>query len=148
MDIAAVGAGYVVSPMIANYVFNNFVAGTSLGTSKWTYLGVEALTVGATAYAVRRFVNVRAGNLMLLGGGAKVLLDLINFTMPNLLPAAAMPTGLTGMGFYETMPQRRALSGVGEQPFLGRYLTRGRPIPQSGRMITGTPDRLDPGARF
>jgi hypothetical protein len=145
MDIAAVGAGYVVSPLLANYVWNNWVAGTSLGTSKWAYLGVEAISVAVPAMVVRRFVNVRAGNLMLLGGAAKVALDLINTLAPTLLPAVATPTGL---GFYETMGPRRALSGVGEQPFLGRYLTRGRPIPQSGRMISSVPDRLDPGARF
>jgi hypothetical protein len=145
VDIAAVAGGFIGAPMLANYVWNNFVAGTSIGTSKWAYLGVEAASVAATGYAVRRFVNVRAGNLLLLGGAAKVAIDLINMLAPTLIPTTAAPTGL---GFYETMGQRRALSGVGEQPFLGRYLTKGRPMAQSGRMISAVPDRLDPGARF
>lgn len=152
MDIASVGAGLVVSPMLANYVYNNFVAGTSLGGSKYTYLAVEALSVAALGFGVKRFVNPRAGNLVLLGGAARVLIDAIQVLAPTLLPATAMPTGLSGMGaqpllgmynppprlgYYNTMPQRRALSGMGSY--------YGAP---PGRALIGVPDRLDPGQRF
>ena len=140
MDIAAVGAGLVVTPVLTNYVFNSFIAGTSMGTSKYAYLATEAATGFGLGWAVKRFVNVRAGNLVLLGAGAKVVIDLIQMLAPTLLPSTAMPTGLSGqpfLGMYERMPYRRTL---------GKYYTPG--VPPSSRMIQGVPDRLDPSARF
>ena len=143
MDVAAISAGMIGTPMLANYIFNNFVAGTSMGTSKWAYIGTEAVSVAALGFGIKRFVNVRAGNLVLLGGAARVAMDLITMLAPTLLPSTAMPTGLSGqpfLGMYERMPQRRAL---------GRYYSRGQAENSSGsRMIQGTPDRLDPSARF
>jgi hypothetical protein len=143
MDIAAIGAGLVGGPMLANYVFNNFVAGTSMGTSKWAYIGTEAVSVAALGWGVKRFVNVRAGNLVLLGGAARVVLDLVQMLAPTLIPSTAMPSGLSGqpfLGMYERMPIRRTL---------GRYYTPGATQQAGGsRMITGVPDRLDPSARF
>lgn len=143
MDIAMVGAGMIVSPMLANYVFNNFVAGTSMGTSKYAYLGVEAASVIALGWAARKFVGVSQGNMLLIGGGVRFVLDAIQVLAPTLLPSTAMPAGLQGigaqpfLGYYNRMPgPRRALgfynSGTGAQ----------------GSMIRQIPDRLDPGFRF
>jgi hypothetical protein len=144
-DLAAVAAGLVGTPILTNYIFNNYVAGTSFGTSKWAYLGTEAVAVLAPAYVVRRFVNVRVGNMLLLGGAARLVLDLVQTLAPTLIPTTAMPTGLTGMG---------------SQPFLGVYEKLGQPNRRLGmyysrganqnasRMITGVPDRLDPSGRF
>ena len=145
-DIAAVGAGLIGTPILTNYIFNNFVAGTSMGTSKWAYLGTEAVAVLAPAYVVRRFVNVRVGNMLLLGGAARLVLDLVQTLAPTLIPSTAMPTGLSGgmgsqpfLGVYEKMgqPQRR----------LGQYYSRGA-NQNASRMIQGVPDRLDPSGRF
>lgn len=142
MDIAMVSTGMVLSPMVANYVFNNFVAGTSMGTSKWAYLGVEAASVLALGWAAKKFVGGSQGNLVLIGGGVRFVLDAIQILAPTLLPSSAMPAGLQGMGaqpflgYYNRMPQRRALgfynNGTGAQ----------------GSMIRQIPDRLDPGFRF
>ena len=143
MDIVAVGGGLIGTPMLANYVFNNFVAGTSFGTSKWAYIGTEAVSVAALSWGVKRFVNPRAGQLVLLGGAARVVLDLVQMLAPTLLPSLAMPPNLSGqpfLGVYERMPIRRPL---------GRYYSRGQnENAASARMITGIPDRLDPSARF
>lgn len=142
VDIAAVGAGLIGTPILTNYIFNNFVAGTSMGTSKWAYLGTEAVAVFAPAYVVRRFVNVRVGNMLLLGGAARLALDLVQMLAPTLIPSTAMPTGLGSqpfLGVYEKLgqPQRR----------LGQYYSRGA-NQNASRMIQGVPDRLDPSGRF
>lgn len=147
IDIVGVGAGLIVPPMLANYVFNNFVAGTSMGTSKWAYLGVEAVSVAVTGFAVRRFVNVRVGNMVLLGGAARFVIDAVQTLAPTLLPSVAMPAGLSGMGaqpflgFYEQRPRLA-------NPGLGKYYSGGRANSGGGRMIQSIPDRLDPSARF
>jgi hypothetical protein len=142
MDIAMAGAGMLVSPMLANYVFNNYVAGTSMGTSKYAYLGVEAASVIGLGWAARKFVGVQQGNMFLIGGGVRFVLDAIQVLAPTLLPSVAMPTGLQGMGaqpflgYYNTMPRKRALgfynSGSSAQ----------------GSMIRQIPSRLDPGFRY
>jgi hypothetical protein len=147
VDIVGVGAGLIVPPMLANYIFNNFVAGTSLGTSKWAYLGTEAVSVAVSGMVVRKFVNVRVGNMMLLGGAARFLIDVIQTLAPSLLPSVATPTGLSGqpfLGYYERMPQRRTLSGM------GKYYRPNAPnqMMESKSMIQGTPSRLDPSYRF
>lgn len=142
MDIAMVGTGMIVSPMLANYVFNNFVAGTSMGTSKYAYLGVEAASVLALGWAARKFVGVQQGNMLLIGGGVRFVLDAINVLAPTLLPSTAMPTGLQGMGaqpflgYYNRMPYKRALGYYNSGPNT------------QGSMIRQIPDRLDPGFRF
>jgi len=149
MDIISVGAGLIVPPMLANYVFNNFVAGTSMGTSKWAYLGVEAASVAVTGMAVRRFVSVHAGNMVLLGGAARLVIDAVQTLAPSLLPSVAMPAGLSGqpfLGFYEQRPML-------PNPGLGKYYMRapGGGVQAGtgpGRMIQQVPARLDPNARF
>ena len=144
MDVLSVGTGLIVPPMLANYVFNNFVAGTSFGTSKWAYLGVEAASVAVTGMAVRRFVNVHAGNLVLLGGAARLVIDAVQTLAPSLLPGVAMPSGLSGqpfLGFYEQRPRLA-------NPGLGKYYNRTNTGAGPGRMIQQIPARLDPNARF
>lgn len=143
MDIAAVGIGLVGTPMLANYVFNSFIAGTSMGTSKYAYIATEAASVAALAWGAKRFIGPNAGKLVLLGGGARVVLDLITMLAPTLLPSTAMPTNLSGqpfLGYYERMHNTRAL---------GRYYTPGaQQNSAQNKMIKGIPDRLDPSARF
>jgi hypothetical protein len=147
VDIVGVGAGLIVPPMLANYIFNNFVAGTSFGTSKWAYLGTEAVSVAISGMVVRRFVNQRVGTMMLLGGFARLVIDAVQTLAPTLLPGTAMPTGLSGqpfLGKYENMPVRRTLSGMGKyyRPSVPNQLM------QSSSIIQNTPSRLDPNYRF
>jgi hypothetical protein len=151
IDIAAIGTGLVVAPMVANYAWNNFIAGTSIGTSKWAYIGVEAASVVATGYVAKRFINSKFGNMLLVGGFVKVAMDLVNTLAPSLIPSTAAPTGLSGqpfLGVYEHRPVNR-----GPVPGLGVYYNRGPGsgrVPGSGprRMIATTADRLDPTNRF
>lgn len=150
MDIAAIGTGLIVAPMVANYVWNNFAASV-LGGSKWGYLAVEAASVYGTGYAIKRFVNPKFGSLVMIGGFVKVALDVVNMLAPTLIPAAATPTGLSGqpfLGFYEQRPRVA-------NPGLGVYFNRGQQsgrVPGGsagpGRMIATTADRLDPTNRF
>lgn len=154
MDIVMVGTGLLVTPMLANYVFNNYIATTSVGTSKLAYLATEAAAAAAIGFGVKKFVGSQQGNMILLGAGARVLMDAITLLAPTLLPSTAMPTGLSGagtigqpflgnggsgMGYYNTMPRRRAL---------GYYNTRGVPMAAQGRMIQNVPARLDPAFRY
>jgi hypothetical protein len=151
IDIAAIGTGLVVAPMVANYAWNNFIAGTSIGTSKWAYIAVEAASVGATGYVAKRFISPKFGNMLLVGGFVKVAMDLVNTLAPSLIPSTAAPTGLSGqpfLGVYEQRPVNR-----GPVPGLGVYYNRGPGsgrVPGSGpgRMIATTADRLDPTNRF
>jgi hypothetical protein len=130
MDIAAVGAGFVVPPLITGYVMGWLP--DSLKTSRAAYWAVKAAAVLVPSMAVRSFVSRRAGNLMLLGGTVSFVLDLIKEFAPGVIP------------------------GLGYQPLLGAFtappqFSRARMPPQRQglpRMIAGTPDRLDPTARF
>lgn len=148
MDLVMVGSGLILTPMVANYVFNSFVAGTSMGTSKWAYLATEAASAAAIGFAVKKFVGSQQGNMILLGAGARVLIDAITILAPTLLPSTAMPTGLSGsgtigqpfLGYYNRLSQpRRAL---------GYYNRSGVPMSRQGSMIQNIPARLDPSFRY
>ena len=156
MDLVMVGSGLILTPMVANYVFNSFVAGTSMGTSKWAYLATEAASAAALGFAVKKFVGSNQGNMILLGAGARVLIDAITILAPTLLPSTAMPTGLSGagtigqpfLGYYNNMPRRRMLGNYNVNPGLGYYNTRGVPMAKQGTMIQNIPARLDPAFRY
>lgn len=148
MDVVTVGGGLIVTPMLTNYVFNSFIAGTSMGTSKYAYLATEAAVALGLGFAVKRFVGQREGYMVLLGAGARFIMDALNVLAPTLLPSTAMPTNLSGagtvgqpfLGYYNTMPGRRRA--------LGYYNTRGVPMAKQGAMINNIPARLDPAFRY
>lgn len=131
MDVAAVATGMVVPPIISGYIMGWLPA--SLQTSSAAKWAVKAASVLAPSMIVRSFVSRRAGNLMLLGGTVSFVLDLIKEFAPGVIP------------------------GVGYQPLLGAFTappafgTRAR-LPMvartPARMISSTPDRLDPMQRF
>jgi hypothetical protein len=151
-DIAFVGAGLVVPPIVSNYIMTNFLP--SYTTSVPVVWAVNVASVVGPSLLVRKFVSQRAGNLMLLGGAATLLLQAIKTFMPGVIP------GLSGMGY---------------QPFLGSYvrpsLNRGMgsyvqrsrgmaglrgmgagsgqtgPM-SSSQVYSGTPERLLPSSRF
>ena len=75
-DIAFVGAGLIVPPMLSTYLLANVVP-ASYQTSQPVIYAVRAASVVIPAMLVRKFVNPRAGNLMLLGGAAAFVIQLI-----------------------------------------------------------------------
>lgn len=143
MDVVAVGAGILVPPIATSYIMSWLPV--QYQTSQPVYWAVKIVAVVAPSLIVRRFVSVRAGNMMLIGGAATLLLDIVR--QFNLLPS-----GMSGMGLYTT-PQRslmgmgRYVNGMGAQVALGA-----RQVRQSGTVNNpayyGTPERLLPDNRF
>lgn len=137
------GAGIVIPPVMASYLMTYLPA--SLKTSKAAYYGVKAAAVLIPSMLVRRFVSRRAGNLMLVGGAASFAIDLVREFAPGLLPGAVGSQPF--LGFYERMPGGRAMTA---SPGMGRYASipvRSQPI-QRTPLLSITPERLSPGARF
>jgi hypothetical protein len=139
--------------MLANYAWNNFVVPNNLTTSKYAYLGVTAISAVLPGWAVKRFAgSPRIGNLMILGGLVSFAMTALQTLAPGVLPSTAAPTGLSGMGsqpflgYYENMPMARP--NVPRRGLLGRYYSPGSSMENTGKIITGTPDRLDPQGRF
>lgn len=136
--VAFVGAGLIVPPLVTSYIMTMLPADWK--TSKAAYYGVKAVSVLVPAMLLKQFVSPRAGNLMLLGGAASFVIDLIKDFAPGVIP------------------------GLGVQPFLGYYPSMGIPSRQLGTypgrggaqrlpgllspMIASTPDRLNPAGRF
>jgi len=153
MDIVGVGAGLIATPMLANYAWNSFIVPNNWTTSKYAYLGVTAASAVLPGWLVKRFAgNPRIGNLMILGGLVSFAMTAVQTLAPGMLPATAVPTGLSGMGsqpflgYYETMPMLRP--NVPRRGLLGRYYSPGSAMENVGKIITGAPERLDPQARF
>ena len=139
------GAGFLVPPIVTSYAMQYLPA--TWKTSKAAYYGVKAASVLVPSMIVRRFVSRRAGNLMLVGGAASFVIDLVREFAPTLLPATTAGIGAqpflgNGVGFYERMP--RAGSGM------GRYASmpvRSLPV-QRTPLLSATPERLSPSSRF
>jgi hypothetical protein len=135
------GAGMIVPPLVTSFIMAKLPADWK--TSKAAYYGVKAVSVLVPSMLVRKFVSPRAGNLMLLGGAASFVIDLIKDFAPPEIKAAI------GLGYYPSMgiPARQ----LGVQPFLGAYPSRNQRPMQAGLlppMIASTPDRLNPAGRF
>lgn len=142
MDVVAVGAGILVPPIATSYIMSWLPV--QYQTSQPVYWAVKVAAVVGPSLIVRKFVSVRAGNMMLIGGAATLLLDLVR--QFNLLPS-----GMSGMGLYTT-PQRslmgmgKYVNGLGAQVALGaRSRTGGT---QGNPAYYGTPERLLPDNRF
>jgi hypothetical protein len=134
MDVAAVGAGIVVPPIITGYVMGWLP--DSMKTSKAAYWTVKAASILVPSLVVRRFVSRRAGNLMLLGGVVSFTLDLIKEFMPGVIP------GLGYQPLLGAFVQRPARLAPGQ---MTRWATNPNML---SPMINSTPDRLSPAARF
>lgn len=138
------GAGLVIPPVMTSFLMNYLPA--TLKTSKAAYYGVKAAAVIIPSMLVRKFVSRRAGNFMLVGGAASFAVDLVREFAPNLLPAPAV-SGQPFLGFYERMPSRIPMTAT---PGMGRYASvpvRSMPV-QRTPLLSQTPERLAPGARF
>lgn len=136
------GAGFIIPPIVTSYALQWLPADWK--TSKVAYYGVKAASVLVPSMLVRRFVSRRAGNLMLVGGAASFVIDLVREFMPSLLPAPAM-SGQPFLGFYERMPLR-----VPSSTGMGRYSSipvRSVPV-QRTPLVSMTPERLSPSARY
>lgn len=144
-DVLYVGSGMILPPLLCNYVMTMLPA--QYQNSAPVYYAVKAASVVVPAMLVKKFVSPRAGSLMLLGGAASLVIDLIRTYMPQLLPAAPAPVALAGfgrqpfLGYYERAPYQRTL---------GKYGSNMMPSQRGGgsAMLSTTPDRLDPGGRF
>lgn len=139
MDIAALGAGFVIPPVVMRYLMPMLPA--DMQASRPVQYGVKAASVILPAWAVKKFVSQRAGNLMMLGGLAALAIDILKDT------GVLAQLGLAGsfsqpmLGFY---PSRSRVGG------LGRYASfpSSNTNVTSSKMIAGVPDRLNPGSRF
>ena len=139
------GAGLVLPPVMASFLMGYLP--DSLKTSKAAYYGVKAASVLIPAMLVRRFVSRRAGNFLLVGGAASFAIDLVREFAPSLLPASSGVSGQPFLGFYERMPNRIPMTAT---PGMGRYSSvpvRSMPV-QRTPLLSQTPERLSPGARF
>ena len=138
------GAGIVLPPVMTSFLMGYLPADWK--TSKAAYYGVKVASVLIPSMLVRKFVSRRAGNLMLVGGAASFAIDLVREFMPNLLPAASVGAQ-PFLGFYERMPNRVPMTAT---PGMGRYASipvRSQAI-QRTPLLSVTPERLSPGARF
>lgn len=136
-DMLYVGAGLIVPPIVTSYLLPYLPA--SIRGNKVGVYAVKAVSVVLPAMLVKKFVNPRAGNLMMLGGAASLLIDLVRdsglLTNIGLSGAPSQPL----LGFY---PRRGA--GLGKYPSLPSSTA---PLMQA-RMTSNTPERLDPRSRF
>lgn len=139
-SMLCVSAGMVIPPMVARQLMPYLPP--SWQTSKVAAYGVKVASAVIPAWLVRKFVSKDAGNLMLLGSAASLVVSLVQDS--GVLTAIGVtPVQQTGVGGFS-------------QPFLGQYQNNGRlgryigPGMQSGPAITaqpimhGVPDRSNP----
>ena len=132
------GAGLVVPPMVAALIMKQLPA--TYQTSKPVYYAVKAASVLVPSMLVKRFVSQRAGNLMLLGGAASFVIDVLKetgvFSAIGLSGAISQPL----LGYYPSIG-----GGLGKYPSLSQ---NGSANVTASRMISSVPERLNPTSRF
>lgn len=137
------GAGFLIPPIVTSYAMQYLPA--TWRTSKAAYYGVKAASVLVPSMIVKRFISRRAGNLMLIGGAASFVIDLVREFAPTLLPATAgigaQPFLGNGVGFYERMPRSAGMGRYASMP------VRTMPV-QRTPLLSATPERLSPSSRF
>ena len=132
------GAGLVVPSIAASQIIKFIPA--SFATNPIVLWLVKVISVIAPSMLVRKFVSTRAGNFMLVGGAANVVLDAVKTYLPGVIPGLGSQPLLgqySGMGSYFDRGAPVAL------PFNTQRAANGMP-----RIIATTPDRLDPAGRF
>lgn len=128
--------GFVVPSIIETYVAPMLPPALTQNTfGRWA---VKLGSVAATGMLARAVVGRREGQAVLIGGGAWLLLQVVQEFMPGMIP------------------------GVGAQPFLGRYPRRRSGLRGNGNgmqvlpatcsptpfSMRGVPERLSPASRF
>lgn len=136
MDAVLYTAAGLIGPnLVANKIVEFIPASWKTnadGTpNQLTIWATKIAAVLLPAWAIRRFINPRAGALFLIGGTAGLAMDAIKTFAPGIIP------------------------GLGYQPLLGSYFTRPQGqianFPRQARvpaMIADSPDRLNPQGRF
>jgi len=140
--IVFTGAGLIVPPLVTSFIMAKLP--NTWKTNKAAYYGVKAASVILPSMLVRRFVSQRAGNLMLLGGAASFVIDLLRDFAPGVIPGiSGVGMNQPFLGYYPSMPDSGSKA-------LGLYTGGGQrqqnvTLPA---MISNTPDRLNPAGRF
>lgn len=134
--IAGAFAGLAVPPML-NYFLGGYIPASITANPIGKY-AVRAAQVVVPSFIVRKYVNRNVGNIMMIVGIGKLLLDAVHEFVPSI-------PWLSGMGYQPMLgaytfatPARR----VGPPTFANRML----PMMQSSG-TAGVPSRLDPMAR-
>ncbi len=136
------GAGLVIPPIVASMIMKQMPV--AWATSKPAFYAVKAASVLIPSYLVKRFVSPRAGNLMLLGGAASFMIDILNET--GVLTSIKSAFGLSGaisqpmLGYYPGIG-----GGLGKYPSLS---ANGSAPVTAQRMVSSVPSRLNPADRF
>jgi len=133
-DVLAVGAGFVVPPLLTTYVMQYLPA--SITSSKIGYYAVKAATAIVPPLIVKRFVSPRIGNMMLVGGIASVVVDIVKDS--GILSSLGIGHWQPMLGYYP--PRGLGAYGPARVPAAGKAM-----LPA---MIATTPDRLSPAGRF
>ncbi len=134
------GAGIVVPPLVTSFIMQQLPE--QYRSSKPVYYAVKVASVLVPSMVVKRFVNARAGNLMLIGGAASFLIDLVREFAPGMIPGIGYQPML---GYYHQMRPARAL---GAYPGRGNLNPGRRANNNLSPILTGVPERLMPTARF
>lgn len=138
--MAFTAAGFLAPALVSEYLMRVIPESWKVGTAgtlvNWS---VKIISAFAPGYLVRKFVSPKAGNYMMIGGGAQLVLEIMRTFLPGVIP------------------------GLGHQPLLGTYPRAGLndyfnnprtlvPFSRSRAalpaMLASTPDRLNPAGRF
>lgn len=139
MDIAALGAGFVIPPVVMRYLMP--MLPTDMQASRPVQYGVKIASIILPSWAVKKFVSVRAGNLMMLGGFASLAIDLLKDTGVLAQLGLSGATGQPMLGFYPRLSRAGGLGRYTSIPAASSNVT-------SSRMLQNVPDRLNPQSRF
>jgi hypothetical protein len=123
--------GFIVPPVIQNFIAPYIpvsISGSTLGR-----YAIRTASVILPAMLVRKLVNQRVGNYMIIAGVAKIVVDAVSEFAPGVIPGMS---GYLGYG----------------QPFLGEYTSRVAAgasyparVPQYvSALNNGVPNRLAP----
>lgn len=142
-SVAFAGVGLIVPPLVSSWILSAIPATWKTNTdgtpNQITNFVVKAASVIGPSMIVRQFVSRKAGNIMLVAGGAWFVIEAIKIFAPTV----ATKLGLQGIGFQPMLgaylgPQRPARLGNG----------RGNVYSQMPAITANTPSRLNPAERF
>lgn len=132
-------AGFIGPGLVCDRILSAMPASWKTNTdgspNQITIWAAKILSVALPAWAIKRFINPRAGAMFLIGGAAGLAMDAIRTFTPDIAKTLH-------------------LSGMGAQPLLGSYFTRPQAVvnfPRQARvpaMISDAPSRLNPQERF
>jgi hypothetical protein len=140
--VAAVGAGFVAAPIVTGIVSSytpDSIKNNAFG--QWAIKIVGAIAPGLI---VRKTLSASFGNNMLIGGGAALVLDAVRTFAPGMIPGLGYQPML---GQYQTRGGRR-LAGYYDNPQTGLPFASTARSQMLPNVLMNTPDRLSPQNRF